>query len=150
MLLSLVTLFGAFLIGYTLLKSTTLELRLFILFSILIYAAALTSPAATPVDGQWAHIATNNTSLRYWFIPGFCSLATLLYLASKAVSVFVRYSAIAVLVLVPYGIVKDWSNPKFENMHFPRYAEEFDNAAPGSEVIIPINPNWEMKLVKKN
>ena len=43
----------------------------------------------------------------------------------------------------------DWCNPKFENLNFPMHAAEFENAAPGSEVSIPINPNWKMKLVKK-
>jgi len=146
----LVNLFGAFLVGYTLLKSR-LELRLFILFSILIFAASLASPAVTPVDNQWEAMASHNTALRYWFIPGLCLIVSLLYLASSnGASAFVRYPAIAVLAILPFGIIKDWSNPKFADLHFSHYAEEFEKAPPGSEVAIPINPNWEMKLVKKD
>lgn len=146
----LVNLFGAFLVGYTLLTSR-LELRLFILFSILIFAASLASPAVTPVDNQWEAVASHNTALRYWFIPGLCLIASLLYLASSnGASAFVRYPAIAVLAFLPFGIIKDWSNPKFADLHFSNYAEEFEEAPPGREVAIPINPNWEMKLIKKD
>ncbi len=148
-LVGLVCLFGAFLVVYSLLKSIP-EVRLFILLAILIYAASLVSPASTPVDGQWAYIAANNTSLRYWFIPGFCTLVSLMYLASNAASRIVKFSAVGVLVLVPYGIIKDWTNPSFKDFHFATHAEEFEKAVPGSEVTIPINPNWEMKLIKKN
>jgi hypothetical protein len=147
-LIGTVTLFGAVLAVYTLLTSI-LELRLFILFSVLIYAAALVSPAVTPVDGQWSAIAAASTSVRYWFIPGLCVLICLLYLAAKARSSFIRYSAMAILVFVPYGMIKDWSDPKFQDLNFSKYAEEFEKVPPGKEMSIPINPNWEMKLIKK-
>jgi len=148
-LIGVVCLFGTALMSYALLKAT-LELRLFILFSVLIYAAALISPAVTPTDGQWSAIAAHNTSVRYWFIPGICVLVTLLFLAWNSASRFIRYASIAILVFLPYGIVKDWSDPKFQDLSFSRYAKEFEIAAPGTEVTIPVNPDWEMKLIKKH
>jgi hypothetical protein len=147
-LVSVVLLVAVFLTFYALLTSV-LELRLFILFSVLVYAAALFSPAVTPVNGQWEAIAAQYTATRYWFIPSLCVIASLLYLASKAKSVFVRYLSMVALIFLPYGIIRDWDNPKFENLNFPMHAAEFEKADPGSKVYIPINPTWKMKLVKK-
>ena len=76
-------------------------------------------------------------------------MAVLIYLASRASDRVIRYAALAVLVLVPFGIIKDWKNPKFADLNFPSHAAEFERTVPGAELAIPINPGWEMKLIKK-
>lgn len=139
---------GFFLIGYAFMKSR-LELRLFILLSSLVIAAALYSPAVTLTPGQWNVIAANETALRYWFIPALCLYASLCFLAAKAGYRMVRYAAAAILMVSLVGIVKDWRISPLTDLNFQQYARDFESAAPGTEVRIPVNPNWEMKLIKK-
>ena len=82
-------------------------------------------------------------------IPIFCWFVALIYIAKNAAPAFLRYGAVALLVLSLYGVVADWKYPRFKDLDFQRYAAELEAAAAGQEVIIPINPDWEMRLVKK-
>jgi hypothetical protein len=86
---------------------------------------------------------------RYWLIPIFSFLVTLFYLAIKEKKPFVRYAAASLLVLSLTGIVLDWTYPPFKDLNFARYAEQFEKAPIGEEVVIPINPDWDMRLKKK-
>jgi hypothetical protein len=60
-----------------------------------------------------------------------------------------RNLALGLLLLLPIGIWQDWNYPRFVNYHFRRYAAEFERAPSGTEVTIPINPQWSMKLTKR-
>lgn len=135
-------------ICYAIVRSSV-EIRLLILFSILIVTAALASPAVTLQPGQWEVIAANETAMRYWFIPTFSIFASLIYFASEAGLEFVRKTAIALLLLSTLGIIADWRLPELKDLEFQIYADEFEKAPPGSTVTIPINPDWDMKLIKK-
>ena len=61
----------------------------------------------------------------------------------------IRYLQFACLLLSLVGIIADWKHPRFEDMKFAEHAARFEEAPAGQEVVIPINPNWEMQLVKK-
>jgi hypothetical protein len=145
----IVNLLGLILTVYAFLKAP-FELRLFMLFAISIFAVALYSPAVSPEPPQWGAMANSETAIRYWFIPALCVFAVLLFLAVKARSRIVRYTASFVLALSLIGIVADWRIAPREDLGFERHARDFERAPTGTEVRIPINPaEWEMKLVKK-
>jgi hypothetical protein len=61
---------------------------------------------------------------------------------------WLRYSVVALLLLLPIGIYRDWHYPRFADLHFPKYAHQFEQAPSGTKVTIPINPNWSMELTK--
>jgi hypothetical protein len=141
-------LFGFSVIGYGFWKAN-LELRLLILFSALICLGAFLSPAITNEKPQWELMWYPATGSRYWLVPIFCFITTLFYLATKEKKPFVRYTAALMLVLSLIGISSDWTYPPFKDLNFPAYAEQFENAPVGEEVVIPINPDWDMRLKKK-
>ncbi len=143
-----ISIVGFAMVAYAFFRSK-IELRLFIIFSALIAAAALYSPAVTAAPGQWLFIADHDTALRYWFIPGLGLFAVLAYLSRNAAVNWIKYAATALLALSLIGILLDWKQQGFENMNFQRYAAEFEQMPSGTEFSIPINPNWEMKLTKK-
>src|SRR5580658_430880 len=64
---AIVFLIGTCLLSWCLLKGGP-ELRLFIVFSALVLAAALRSPLAGGRQQQWEFLATS-TGGRYWFFP---------------------------------------------------------------------------------
>jgi len=87
---------------------------------------------------------------RYYFFPMLAFFASLLWLAGSSgqAARFARYSALAVLALLPIGILRDWEYKPFVDYDFKAYAADFERAAPGTAVSIPINPDWRLVLVK--
>jgi hypothetical protein len=145
-------------LGFTLMlcsfRYARFELRLFLLFSAAVLAMALLKPISGPDRSfpQWEYLQIPGRSSRYYFFPILAFYAALLSLAGARVShpvKFVRYVAIAVLIVVPVGIYRDWRHPRFVDLHFASFAADFERAAPGTRITIPINPvGWEMQLVK--
>lgn len=130
-------------------RTASLELRLFMLFCLIIVAAALYSPAVASQPGQWRVIAENNTAIRYWFIPTVCAYFLLLNMVAGKVPSLVRGVALAAILLIPAGLFADWRHPAFVDLDFAAHARRFDELSPGTTAEIPINPNWRMTLVKK-
>lgn len=144
----MINLGGFGLLIYTFLKSK-IELRLLMMFAALIVVSALISPAVSSDTPQWSVMWFAAVGSRYWLVPNFCFLLSLFWLAKNASLKWLRYVSIGLLLLSSIGIYKDWKYPPYVDYEFQKHAAEFNNAAVGSEVVIPINPNWEMRLVKK-
>lgn len=128
-------------------KGTT-ELRLLGIYSALIVAAALYSPAVTLQPGQWEAIASNNIALRYWFIPAMFFYLTLISLVGRERGKL-RAAACILLLTVLAGAMLDWRQPQLKDMDFAAHAERFKQTPAGTAVKIPINPDWEMELIKR-
>ena len=143
-----VCIFGSATVAYAFIRAK-LELRLLILFSTLIVAGALISPAVSSDMPQWQAMVPEISGSRYWMIPIFCIFACLITVAAKSEFRAVRYASIGLLFLSLVGIVADWKHPQFIDMRFAEHAASFETALAGQEVVIPINPDWEMRLVKK-
>jgi hypothetical protein len=61
-----------------------------------------------------------------------------------------RYAALALLALLPVGIYRDWIYKPFPDLNFREFAAAFEQAAPGTEITIPINPvTWRMHFTKR-
>lgn len=127
----------------------TLELRLMMLFSVFIIAGALILPAVSSEMPQWQAMWPEIVGSRYWMIPIFCFFACLTTIAARSDLRPARYASIALLLLSIVGIVADWKHPRFVDLQFAEHAAQFEEAPSGTEVVIPINPGWEMRLIKK-
>lgn len=125
------------------------ELRLLVLFSGLIIAGALISPAIGSEVPQWTAMWPEMVGSRYWLIPIFCFFACILTIAARSEHRWARSTAYVLLLLSMVGIIADWKHPRFVDMNFGGHAARFEAAPTGTEVTIPINPNWEMTLIKK-
>lgn len=130
----------------------SLELRLFLLFAAAILIFALIRPVATTTGNleQWQALAKPGVGNRYYFFPMLAFFAALVWLAvgSAGNTKVVRYVALALLALLPIGIVRDWKYKPFVDYDFKAYAADFERAKPGTTVSIPINPDWQLVLVK--
>lgn len=143
-----VNVIGFSLLIYSFVKAS-IELKLFIVFSALICVGALFSPSASEADPQWQILSRPAVGSRYWFIPIFCFLTVLIELAITAGNRFFKKLAILLLLIAPVGIIKDWEFPPYRDYEFQRYAKEFESVPSGTPFVIPINPNWDMKLIKR-
>ncbi len=152
----LVALFiGLAVIAYALLYAPA-ELKLFILFSAGVLAMALRHPLATlePTPGQWQLLRIPGFGNRYYFFLMLSFFASLIWMAAanRSSSRFPRYAALAILLLSPFGIVRDWKYKPFADFNFSKYVTKFEQAAPGTKVVIPTNPTWStwtMELIKR-
>jgi hypothetical protein len=100
---------------------------------------------------QWELLRFPGLGNRYYFFPMIGFLASLIWMATSASPTkLARSSARAILLLVPIGVYRDWQLPKYKEFHFQSYAAQFEQAAPGTTMNIPLNPTgWRMTLVKK-
>lgn len=141
------------LLGFALLilafVKSKIEMRLLIMFSALIVAGAMISPAVASEMPQWQSMWFSHVGSRYWLIPIFTFLLVLFSLARAPENRFLRVFSICLLSFASVGIVLDWQHPPYKNLDFPKYSAEFKRAESGTEIMIPINPNWEMRLKKK-
>jgi len=143
------TVLGLALLVYTLRYANT-ELRLFLIFAFAVLALGLINPLAGPPDRpQWEWLCIPGCGNRYYFLPMLAFLASLLWMASHSpVPRALRCFAVALLLLLPIGIYQDWEYPPFQDFQFKRYAGQFERAAAGTKLAIPINPGWTMELTK--
>ena len=144
----IINLAGFGLLIYAFLKSKT-ELRLLLIFSALIVITALISPAAAGDVPQWSVMWFAPVGSRYWLIPIFSLFLAVFWLARNSPHKIMRHVSTGLLVISLIGIAADWKYQPYTDFEFQKYAARFNEAASGEEVLIPINPNWEMRLVKK-
>ena len=143
-----VMLLGTSVLVFCLLRST-LELRLFISFSMLLFAASLSKPLIAGPLPQWQLLAIDR-SARYWFFPMLALLWSLLWCARQPQSKPFRIFGIAALVAMLGGVIRDWRYPAFRDMHFQQYVQKFNAAPAGSVVEIQIYPpEHAARLIKK-
>jgi hypothetical protein len=126
------------------------NMKLFLLFSLLVLAASLISPMLPQRPGLslWELMAAAWGS-HYWFFPNLAFAWTLLWCMDFR-SAIVKIAAGNLLFFMIIAIVRDWHQPALKDMHFPDYVRQFEAAPQGKEVHIPINPeNWSMWLIKR-
>jgi hypothetical protein len=130
---------------------SSVELRLFVLFAWILLIASLLTPVASYTHPQWPFLAHPGVGDRYFVIPMLAFLASAVWIICKSGLVALRIAAglvIAATILV--GIPGDWRYARYTNFHPDYYARVLQDVAPGSRVVIPINPpGWNMELVKK-
>jgi hypothetical protein len=81
--------------------------------------------------------------MQLYFYSHFTSLFWLDLLALVIGMPFVVYA------LRHAPLCRDYQYKPFQDLHFQEYAAEFTRAAPGTEMTIPLNPDWYMKLTKR-
>jgi hypothetical protein len=146
----LTALAGTAIMVYVVWKSN-LTLRLFILFCALALFAALARPKYMGPGPQWPLMPPPGSSPRYYFLPMLAWATSLVWLTwsnqkPRILSVL-GLGALAVMFLV--GIPLDWNYPPFVDEQFSSYVAKFDQDPSGTDVSIPINPNWTMVLHKQ-
>ena len=140
---------GTAIVGFCLVKSSA-EMKLFLAFSGMIFAASLFSPIIAPSAGvtAWEQLARGGAS-RYWFFP------TLAFAWSIVWCFQSRYPQLKelagyLLLLMCIGIIRDWRSPAFQDLHYAEYAKRLESASVGTSVTIPLNPaGFEMQLFKR-
>jgi hypothetical protein len=132
------------------LRHAPMELRIFILFAFAVLTLDLINPlAGTPDHTQWYWLSRPGCGNRYYFLPMLAFLASLFWAATRKASLsLVRSVALALLLLLPFGIYSDWRLTPLEDFRFSAFVSKFNSVPSGTRVVIPINPGWLMELTK--
>lgn len=137
------------------LRGAFYPVRLFLLFAAGVLVLALSHPIAGPDLNfpQWEYLQLPGRSSRYYFFPilaFYLALFSLVLRREQGPNRIFRYLAIAILCAVPIGVWRDWNYPRYPDLHFNEYAQEFERAKPGTSFTIPIVPaGWQMQVVKR-
>ncbi len=130
-------------------RSASLEVKLFFLYCAVLFAAELRSPLIYGPKPPWQLLVTDDAA-RYWYFPMLVFVFSSLWCAFQARARLFRVSGIAMLCLMPIGIILDWEYKPMRDAHFAESVQAFQQARPGAKVVIPIPPDeWTMTLVKK-
>lgn len=124
------------------------ELKLFIALAGLALAAPLLFPPGSELPA-WQFLEQPGATGRYWFIPMLAFAATLVWMLNAATARALRSAAMIALLLMSFGIVRQWRYPAFVDLSFAEYSKKFEAAPKGTLFTIPLNPpGWSMQLVK--
>ncbi|MDR3750951.1 MAG: hypothetical protein P4K94_05635 [Terracidiphilus sp.] len=146
--LACVALAGTALVTGCFVKSAA-EMKLFLAFSAILFAASLISPTGYQPAGitAWANLAAI-PGIRYWFFPTLAFAWSIAWFL-RSRSVALKSLSAVLLVIMCFGIVRDWNQPAYKDMHFADYAARFAAAPAGTAVSIPENPEgWTIQLFK--
>lgn len=149
-----VSLMGTVILLFWILRAQV-EFRLFAVFCMLAFAAALASPfVSSPASRArvgmtaWCILA-GGPAIRYWFLPTLmiCWMAVWFFFARGRM---LRRIGTGLLCLILVGIVRDWRFPALDDTHFKEYARKLEVSPTGTALVIPQNPRgWSMRLVKR-
>jgi hypothetical protein len=149
LLLLCVVIVGALVLFFCFIRSS-LEYRLFIAFSGIIFLVSVMFPHnSRPPTGTTAWwLLAQATGARYWFLPSLAFAWSLVWTVRNGNALM---KPVSILLLCPmcFGIAANFRLPGLADLHFAEYARNFDAAPPGTAMTIPENPaGWEIRLVK--
>ena len=123
-------------------------MRLLLLFSCLLFAAALVSPVTFPPPGSSAwKMLSIGAGIHYWFLMSLAFAWSLAYCARSGRAV--QGPAVCLRVLMGVGFVRDFRYPAFADLT-PQYAKRLAEVPAGTIVTVPMNPpGWNMWLIKR-
>jgi len=135
---------------YAIIRSP-LQLKLFLLFGGLVFAASLLSP--TVHSNGYAplkHLSLSDAGMRYWLIPMCVFLATLVWNLGKTRPRFIKVLSGIFLATIIFGAIVDFKHPRFIDYQFSDQIQKFRRLPVGQQITIRINPRgWDLVLIKK-
>jgi hypothetical protein len=122
-----------------------LELRLWIAFSAVVFAASLVSSTVPPPT--WKYLA-GAPGLRYFFFPTLACAWAILWAIFGRIK-WLQGLTVILLSAMVLAIVHDWRQPKMEDQGFAGYVRSFQNLPPGTAFDLPVDPQgYRMRLIK--
>lgn len=127
------------------------ELRVFGLVATGIVAAGLLSPLVSFTANEWHLMATSETAGRYFFMARVEWVVIVVWTAAQLPRVWMTRTAWAAGAVAFASGFQTWAYTPFINFHWPQEARTIVTAAPGTRLLLPINPGngWVIDVTVK-
>jgi hypothetical protein len=147
----LVAILAGTVVGFVLLKSGW-PLRIFVLFCFATTATAMLSPlASADSTPAWTILATTGGAERYFFSAEVAWIVCVIWALSRLRAPALRWGSIVVAAaLFASGLAAYGQYQPYADYHPATYEAQLRTAAPGTVVVVPINPGWTMSLRRGN
>lgn len=125
------------------------EMRLLIILSALLFAAALCNPVlyAPPSFTGWYVLSVTQLLKHYWFFPTLAFAWSLVYCFFSGRQGLQIVSGICLFFML-IGLVRDHHYQPFRDLNYPAYARQFDSSPSGTIITIPIYPGGDWAILK--
>ncbi len=144
---ALIVVIGLCIVGYVLVRAP-LELKLLTVFGCAVAVAVIRRLHCDP-HWDWESLTNIFYAIRYWYIPRLVLLAILVWMIGRGHASWIRAATAVAVILIVASALSNWQYPPLTDLHFDRYAREFDHAPRGTRITIPVNPiGWSLTLVK--
>jgi hypothetical protein len=132
--------------AYALLKAPPI-VKALIVFSLCLLVVSLAFPMTK--SPQWPALLAAG-GVRYWFSPMLAFVASLVWMLHGRNPAIVRGAAMALLLVMVFGIIQDWGHPRLVDFRFPDYVRKLSDQPSGTTLFVPINPaGFTMQLMKR-
>lgn len=132
-------------------RKSIVEMKMFIIYSTLIFFAALASPQVSLNKNQWEAMLSPTSGNRYFLLPIMAWLVSICWLYFNGKRKLIRFFAGFLLVgAIFVGIPRDFFFKHYKDYGFSDQVENFKNISPGENFVFKIPPGWSMELKKNN
>lgn len=137
-------------VGLTLWKGKK-ELKLIVLFGLVILLFSLLKPMASLSLPQWQVMAIPGAAGRYWFFPMLSFVLSLLFLSAQKNWPKLRILALLVCIFWLWGLRVEGVYKAWPDLHFKEQVKIFEQLPVGSEMKFKVMPeNWHAMILKKH
>lgn len=149
-----ITLIGLEVLVYVFIRGPKV-LKYYIVFSILVFTAALFSPpGALPGGITWWQLLAGTISGggRYYFLLHFAIILSLVWMASSKELFILKVAAVVLLASsLIWGFRSDFYHEPLKNYNYNTYIKRYNHLRNGQTIDVPINPGppWQMHLIKR-
>lgn len=147
----LVTIIAIALLGYVL-KKAELELKLFIIYSYLVFSMALIFPMVSSADmTEWDAMLRPFGGNRYFLLPMLGFIVSIVWIFARAgkAKCLKYFTTFLLGMFIFIGIPFGWIIAPYKDFNFSNQAKQFEAFPLGKSMDFKINPGWTMTLIKK-
>jgi hypothetical protein len=146
---TLITLVALIVIVFALLRGGA-PLRIFLISCAALTGLCLVAPIATqPKLSAWTSLATSDGGERYFLIAEVAWFVCVVWVISRLpLPGLLPLACLALGVTFASGLLASWSYAPYTDFQPARYTQLLRQASPGTTIVVPINPGWQMRLTR--
>lgn len=144
-----VTGLAALVVAYVLFSSSW-PIRIFVIACFAVTALGMLSPLASSTSASaWTVMATTAAGERYFLSAEVAWLVCVVWAISRITLRGARYGLAALTgIILASGVIREPQYAAYTDFHPATYDAALRAAAPGTAIIVPINPTWQVTLVR--
>ncbi len=139
----------AIILVITVLFRSSSGVRLFLLYCFGITAVAMLSPLGIAGTSALTTLAQSSSDERYFLTAELAWIVCVTWAVIRVRNVPLRLATSSLLGLAFLsGLLSSWTYPAYVDHQPARYTQVLRNAPVGTTIVVPLNPDWTMTLIR--